>query len=217
MNIIIYGTGSLAKQLYYFLKYDSQYNVVAFCVDKEYLDCLEFCNLPVVTFENIESIYPSYQYEMLITVGYRKMRNRKIIFENVKAKGYELINYIHSSVINHNLILGENNIIYPGCVIEPGVTIGDNNIIWSMSLLSHDVKIGSHNYIAAKCLIGGNCIMDDLCFIGNGTIFVDGLVISKESQIIAGIVVLRKTKESGVYLGNPAKLFKINENGIEIK
>ena len=93
----------------------------------------------------------------------------------------------------------------------------DNNIVWSMSLLSHDVKIASHNYIAAKCLIAGNCKIENLCFIGNGSILIDGLVISNETQIVAGSVVLRKTKENGVYLGNPAKLFKVNENGIEIK
>lgn len=217
MNIIIYGAGPLAKQLFYFLENDSSYNVVAFCTDTQYFDCLEFCGLPVVKFEEVEFIYPSSEYEMLVAVGYKKMRNRKVMFDNAKAKGYKLINYIHSSVISNNLVLGENNIIYPGCVIEPGVVIQNNNIVWSMSLLSHDVKIGSHNYIAAKCLVAGNCIIDDLCFIGNGTIFVDGLVISKESQIIAGSVVLRKTKENGVYLGNPAKLFKINEDGIEIK
>ena len=90
------------------------------------------------------------------------------MYDKAKRKGYKLANFIHESVINNGFSIGENNIIFPGCVIEPFVEIGNNNIVWSMSLLGHDCRVGNHNYISAKCMVAGNAKVSDLCFIGNG-------------------------------------------------
>jgi len=215
-RIVIYGTGPLAKLLYYYLNFDSSYKVTCFCVNAAYISENEFCGLPVVSFEEVEKTYPPTEYEMILAIGYSKMRSRKKLFNDVKAKGYNLANYVHSSVITHDVVMGENNIIFAGCVIEPNVKIGNNNVIWSMTLLGHDCIIGNHNYISAKCLVSGDSQICDLCFIGNGTTMINGLLISNETCVGAASYLRKGTKEQGVYVGNPAKLLKINANGIEL-
>ncbi|MGE4457040.1 MAG: acetyltransferase [Arcobacteraceae bacterium] len=217
MKLVIYGIGPFAKLLHYYLTNDSDYEVVAFCADEAYIKEKEFCGLPIVAFEDVEDIYKPKEYKMLVAVGYSKMRNRKIMFEKAKAKNYALVNYIHSSVINHEIKLGENNIILAGCVIEPNVEIGNNNVIWSMTLLGHDCQIENHNYISAKCLISGDTKIKNLCFIGNGTTMINGLVIENETYLIAGTNLRKSTKEYGMYIGNPAKFLKLNQSGIVIK
>ena len=37
-KLVIFGIGDLAGLLYYYLNNDSNYEVVAFCVDKQYLN-----------------------------------------------------------------------------------------------------------------------------------------------------------------------------------
>lgn len=217
MKLIIYGVGSFAKLLYSYLKNDSAYDVVAFCADKQYINMNQFCGLPLVPFEEVESFYSPRKYKMIVAVGYSKMRNRKIMFDKAVKKKYQLVNYIHSSVISHELKIGSNNIILAGCVIEPEVVIGNNNIVWSMTLLGHDCIIGDHNYISAKCLISGDSKVNDLCFIGNGTTMLNGLVVDSETCIGASTYLRKSTKKYGLYVGNPAKLIKENPNGIEIK
>ncbi len=217
MEVVIYGIGPFAKLLHYYLTNDSDYEVVAFCADEAYIKEKEFCGLPVVAFEEIENIYSPEKYKMLVAVGYSKMRNRKIMFEKAKAKNYVLVNYIHSSVINHELKLGENNIILAGCVIEPNVEIENNNVIWSMTLLGHDCKIENHNYISAQCLIAGDTKIKNLCFIGNGTTMINRVVIENETYLVAGTNLRKNTKEYGMYMGNPAKFLKLNSSGIVIK
>ena len=217
MKLVIYGIGPFAKLLHYYLTNDSDYEVVAFCADEAYIKEKEFCGLPVVAFEEIENIYSPEKYKMLVAVGYSKMRNRKIMFEKAKAKNYVLVNYIHSSVINHELKLGENNIILAGCVIEPNVEIENNNVIWSMTLLGHDCKIENHNYISAQCLIAGDTKIKNLCFIGNGTTMINRVVIENETYLVAGTNLRKNTKEYGMYMGNPAKFLKLNSSGIVIK
>lgn len=217
MKLVIYGIGPFAKLLHYYLTNDSDYEVVAFCADEAYIKEKEFCGLPIVAFEDVEDIYKPKEYKMLVAVGYSKMRNRKIMFEKAKAKNYVLVNYIHSSVINHELKLGENNIILAGCVIEPNVEIENNNVIWSMTLLGHDCKIENHNYISAQCLIAGDTKIKNLCFIGNGTTMINRVVIENETYLVAGTNLRKNTKEYGMYMGNPAKFLKLNSSGIVIK
>ncbi|MET4161018.1 UDP-N-acetylbacillosamine N-acetyltransferase [Marinobacterium sp. MBR-111] len=215
-NLIIYGTGPLAKLLYYYLSDDSEYNVKGFCVNADYISESEFLGLPVVPFEEIEKTYPPTEYGMLLAIGYSKMRVRKKLFNDVKNKGYILVNYVHSSVIKHNVVMGENNIIFAGCIIEPNVKIGNNNIIWSMTLLGHDCIIGNHNYISAKCLISGDSQIFDLCFIGNGATMINGLLVNNETCVGAASYLRKSTDEKGLYVGNPSKLIKYNKNGIEL-
>lgn len=216
MKLIIYGIGPFAKLLYFYLKNDSNYKVVGFCADKKHIQEHFFCGLPIISLENIESSHPPTHYKMIIAVGYSRMRNRKKMFDKVKNKKYEIINYIHSSVVTHNLTIGEGNIILAGCIIEPNVIINNNNVIWSMSLIGHDSTLGSHNYISAKCLISGQTTISNLCFIGNGVTMINGLHIKNETCVGAGAYLRKSTETLGVYVGNPARILKKNPNGIEI-
>lgn len=216
MKIIIYGIGPLSEILYYYLTESEEFQVCAFCADKDFINSDLFLSLPVVPFENVEEQYPSDEYQMIVSVGYSKMRNRKLMYDKAKSKGYTLANFVHRSVTNNCSSIGDNNIIFPGCVVEPFVEIGNNNIVWSMSLLGHNCNVGNHNYISAKCMIAGNVVFSDLCFIGNGVNMINDLNIESESLIVAGSNLRKSTKPFGMYTGNPAKLVKYNYQGIVI-
>ncbi len=219
MKVIIYGLGDFAKLLYFYLKNDSSFEVIAFTADEQFVNNKKtFCDKPLLAFESIENFYPPQDYNMLVCIGYKKMRNRKSLFDKAINKGYNLINYVHSSVKCMNLELGCNNIIFPNVTIEPDVVIGNNNIIWSDTLLGHNSTIGNHIYIAAKVLISGQSKIEDLCFFGNSTSMIDGLKISSESFLVAGSVHFKSTEPYTMYMGNPAKKVRKHEkNGIIIR
>lgn len=216
-KVLIFGTGSLAKTLFEYLRIDNQSEVTAFCVSSEQKTVDTFCDLPVLDFETIQEDYPADAFDIILAIGYKKMRARAFIFNAIKLKGYSLKNYIHPSVIFHNNSIGEGNIILPGCVLEPGAKIGNNNVIWSMTLLGHDCLIGNHNYISAKCLISGDSKIGDMCFVGNGATMINGLIIEDETCVAAATYLRKGTQRQGLYSGNPAKLIKFNHNGIEIR
>ena len=217
MKLVIYGIGPFSELMYHYLCEGDTYEVVAFCADKKFISENSILGVPIVSYEDVEKIYPPEQYKMLVAIGYSVMRDRKIMFDKAKGKGYELINYIHPSVKNYYK-LGENNIILAGSVIEPFVEIGDNNIIWSMTLLGHHCKLGNHNYISAQCLIAGDVTVGDLCFIGNDVNMINSLTIANESYLVAGSNIRKSTKEFGMYIGGSAKYLKSHqETGIIIK
>ena len=119
-KIIIYGISAYAEIMHYKFDKYSDYTVIAFCVD-----------------------------QMFVAIGFSQMRNRKILFDKAKNKGYALVNFISpKAVIHDNLILGENNVIQSSVDIDIFVTIGDNNVFWTGSILGHNLVVGNHNYIS---------------------------------------------------------------------
>lgn len=222
-GIIIYGKGNFAKLMHYYFQYDTKYSkiykVEAFCVDKEYLDCDKFLNLPLISFEEIEYKYSPNQYQALVVIGYSNMRTRKLMFDKIKNKGYECVNYIsEKAMVSKGVTFGENNIILENVVIQPFVRFHDNNIIWSSSVICHEAKIESHSFIAGQCLIGGFTNIRDNCFLGFNTTVIQNLIIERETLIGAKSLLLHDTDEFSKYIGIPAKKISTHESeGINIK
>lgn len=217
-DIIIYGKGDFAKIILHYLQQDSVFNVVAFCVDKAYIDNDTFCDLPLIAFDDIESKYPSDAFKAFVAVGYSNMRARKTMYEKIKTKGYDCINYISSNaLIDSSVEIGENNVILANTVLEAFVKIENNNIIWSSCNICHDVKISSHSFFASQSLIGGFSKIKNNCFIGFNSTVLQNIILEKETLVGAKSLVLKNTQEYTKYMGNPAKnISRHEEEGIRI-
>lgn len=217
-EILIFGIGPFAKLMNYYFENHSNYKVIAFTVNKEYITESIFENKPVIPFENIENIYPSENYKIFSAVGYKNMRNRKKKYNEIKNKNYTMVNFVSSkAVIEKNLVLGENNVIMHNVIIEPFAKIGDNNIFWTSSLICHDCIVGSHNFFASNSTIGGFSEIKNNCFIGFNSTVIDNIKIDDETLIGANSLILKNTEISTKYIGSPAKnIGNHYENGIII-
>lgn len=216
-KIIIYGNGDFAKLMYLYFQSDSGFQVVAFCADKKYIHEREIYGLKVYDFETIEKEFEVERFKMFVAIGYGNMRARERMFYKAKNKGYDLINYVSSTVImSPNINLGENNAILHGVIIEPNVDIGNNNIIWSSTTICHDGRIGDHNFIAAGTVIGGFSKIDDLCFIGFNSTIIQNIHILNESLIGAKSLQLSNTVACSKWVGSPSKIVGYHQEGIKI-
>ena len=72
-KIIIFCVVQIAEVAFFYLKNDSQHEVVAFTVDSDFLKTDKFQNLPVINFEDIEKQYPPNEYKMFIPLSYNKI------------------------------------------------------------------------------------------------------------------------------------------------
>ena len=219
MKIVIYGNSDFAELMSYYFTTDSNYEVVAFCVDKEYLTDSHFLGKPQVAFEDIANLYPSQEFQMFVAVGYKSMRLRTILFDKVKAKGYQCVNYISTKAcIDNSNTFGENNAILHHVVLEPFAKLGDNNIVNTKTLICHHAEIENDCFIAANTTIGGFTTIKDNCFIGFSATVLQKLTIAKETLIAAGALMHSDSKAYTMYAGIPAKEIKQHEqNGILIK
>lgn len=219
MKLVIYGNSDFAELMYYYFTSDSNYEVFGFCVDKEFIKSNKFLGKPLVPFEEVERIFSPSEYKMFVAVGYKNMRLRAKLFEKTIEKKYEHINYISSkSILDESNILGKNNAILHGVVLEPFAKIGDNNIINTNVTICHHSEIMNDCFIAAKSLVGGFTIIKNNCFIGFASTILQKLIIEDETLVAAGSIVNKNSSKFDFLVGSPAKVVSNHkENGIEIE
>lgn len=196
---VIFGAGTLAELVNFYLTHDSTYEVVAFCSENPNSD--SFCGKPLVNFESVENHFFPTNYEMFVAVGYRKMNEiRKIFCEKANSKGYTLLSYISSKATfwNKNNAIGENVFIFENNNIQPFVSIGDGVIMWSGNHIGHHSKIGSYSFLTSHVVISGFCDIGEQNFFGVNSTIVDGTVTGKKSLIGAGALVTKKVLDNQV-------------------
>lgn len=207
-KVVLFGVGQVASRAYYHFTHDSEYEVAAFTVDAAFIQQDRLFDLPVVPFEEVESAYPPSDYAMFLSISSQqvnRLRARK--YEEAKAKGYPLVNYISARAMTWpDLSIGDNCRVQAHTVIEPFAEIGNNVGIGVGNLISHNAVVKAHCTVTHHATILGNAVIEPYCFIGAGAIIRDNVTVAPECVIGAGALILKDTEPKGVYRGNPAVL-----------
>ncbi len=209
-KIVIFGIGDIAQIANYYFEIDSDYEVVAFTVDKAYLTSDLFEGKPVVPFESLQELYPPSDFKMFIATSYslmNKIREQK--FNEAINKGYELVSYISSKCTYLSQYpVGKNCFIFEDNTVQPFVRIGDNVTLWSGNHVGHHSTIQSHNFISSHVVISGHCEIKSNCFIGVNATIHNNVTINRETLVAAGAIISKDSIEKGVYLPAQSSLFK---------
>lgn len=206
-DMVLYGTGVLARYVTKVIEKYDLFNIVSYTADAEYISGHMFLGKPLIPFHEVDNLYPPEEFSMLVLIGYKNMRDRERMFLKARNMGYFLPNCIAGGVnFFDDLQIGENNIIFSGTYIGADARLGSNNIIRPNVYVGHDVTVGDHCYISPGCNIGGGCTLEDMCFLGLGSNITNGLRVSRENLIGAGSLVLKNTEPFGKYVGSPAVL-----------
>jgi sugar O-acyltransferase (sialic acid O-acetyltransferase NeuD family) len=204
-DLVIFGATDLAGMVRYYAMEEHKRNIAAFVVDAGYRTQEQFHGIPVIEWPDLQSRFTPANTDCFIAVGYRVMRRRRAVYEQVLEAGYRCINLVSpSSYVATSVDMGENNLVFPGVVIEPGVQLGVNNIIWSNATICHDTVIGSHNFIAANVTLGGHARVGDGNFIGFSATVLHHTVVGNEVLIGAQTLVRQPTRDLHQYWGVPA-------------
>ncbi len=202
-ELVIFGVSQLASLAHFYFKHDSDYEVVAFTVDKDYLDTKTFEGKPVVAFEEVESHYDPRQYGMFLPISFKKMNYlRREKYEAAKEKGYELASYVSSKATTWpNLDIGDNCFIFEDNTIQPFVKIGNNCTLWSGNHIGHHTVIKNHVFITSHVVISGVCVVEDHCFFGVNATVRDEAHIAEGTLVAMGANILKDTNDYEIHLG----------------
>lgn len=209
-ELIIIGAGEFAEIAYEYFTHDSDYRVVAFSVEKDYIEKEKLYDLPVVPFEELETFYSPDKYKIFVAVTYTKLnRVRTKLYEKAKKKGYSPVSYVSSKAfVWDNTEIGENCFIFENCIIQHNAKIGNNVVLWSGAQILHGSIIKDNCFLSGNVGISGMCKIEENSFIGINSCVIDHLKIAKDCIIGAGAVVINDTEEGKIYVGNPAKPLK---------
>jgi sugar O-acyltransferase (sialic acid O-acetyltransferase NeuD family) len=217
-KLIIFGAGDIARLAHYYFTHDSEHEVIAFAVDKQYRVTDKLFDLPVLDFEDVPAAYKSSEYKMFVALSYAKMNKvRAAKCKMVKELGYELVSYVSSKctyLSEHPA--GENCFILEDNTIQPFVKLGSNITLWSGNHIGHDAIIEDNCFITSHVVVSGHVHIKQNCFIGVNATLRDSITIDQETLIGAGSIIMKDTVEQGVYLPERAKLFHKKSSEIDM-
>jgi sugar O-acyltransferase (sialic acid O-acetyltransferase NeuD family) len=206
-KVIIFGVQDFASLAHFYLRHDSQHEVVAFAVTRQYMpEERIFEGLPVVPFEEAEDTYDPREFFFFAPMSHRRMnRLRESIYNQIKDKGYPLISYVSSkATVFEGTSMGDNCFILEDNTIQPFTSIGNNVVMWSGNHIGHHSVIKDHVLFTSHVVLSGHCVVEPFCFFGVNSTIRDGIRIAEGSLIGMSASVLKDTEPWGVYKGNPA-------------
>lgn len=206
--LVIIGAGEFAEIAYEYFTFDSEYDVVAFAVDPEFLHKgSELHGIPVVNFLNLPQSHPPESHDVFVAIPASNLnQTRADLFTRAKNMGYTCATYLSSKAfVWRNASIGENCFIFEGNVVQPFVTIGDNCILWSGNHIGHRTQIHNHVFVSSHVVISGYCNIGSYSFLGVNSTLNDHVSIA-EHCIVGAAAHMNKDGKSGlVYSGSPAR------------
>jgi sugar O-acyltransferase (sialic acid O-acetyltransferase NeuD family) len=200
-DVVLFGLGDFARIARVYLTEDSPHRVVAFSANERYVQSDELDGVPVVPFETLEQTHPPDGHAMFVAIGFSGVNKaRRDVYDQCKARGYELITYVNSRATRWGKVaLGDNCFVFEENVIQPNVRIGNDVILWSGNHIGHDSTIEDHVFIASHAVISGNVTIGESSFVGVNATFRDGIKVAPRCVIGAGALIMKDTSEGEVF------------------
>ena len=93
-------------------------------------------------------------------------------------------------------------------VINPAANIGKHCIINTSAVVEHDNRISDFVHVSVGAKLGGTVSIGEHTWVGIGANVSNNVSICDHCMIGAGTVVIHDIKESGTYVGVPARKIK---------
>ena len=220
-KLIIVGDSGFAEIAHEYFDADSNYDVVAFSVERDYLKKEELRGLPVAPFEELEMQFDPTTHEVYVAATYTQLNRLRTRLSSVaKEKGYKLASYISSrAFVWPNVDMGEHCFIFEDNTVQPFVKVGDNVVLWSGNHVGHHSIIRDNCFISSHVCISGFCDIGENSFIGVNATLANNVTLGKDNWIGPHIVIMKDTEAGALFKTaqpEPAKIsttrfFKIKE------
>jgi sugar O-acyltransferase (sialic acid O-acetyltransferase NeuD family) len=204
-KLVIGGDTAFAEIAYEYFTHDSEYEVVGFTVEREYLQRETLFGLAVVAFEDLEQHFAPSEHSIYVASVYTQLnRLRTRLSKESKAKGYTLASYVSSrAFVWPNVELGEHCFIFEDNTVQPFVRVGDNVVMWSGNHIGHHSTIRDNCFISSHVVISGFVDVGENCFLGVNATIANNLAIGRDCWVGPGTSVLKDVPEA-VFI-KPAK------------
>jgi sugar O-acyltransferase (sialic acid O-acetyltransferase NeuD family) len=215
-EVVIFGTGNVARLVHFFLTNDSDFKVAAFTINSAYIKESNYLGLAVTGFESIVETHPPDKYDMFVAIGAQDRNEvRERVYNEVKAKGYKLISYISSKAEYWpDLKFGENVFIIQASSIEPFVEIG-NNVALIGTRVGQNVKIEDNCFISTAT-IGSDVCVGQNAFIGINALINPYIKVGTKSIIGAGSIIVKEVEDYAVYTAPAARKSDVDSRRLRI-
>ena len=201
-NVVIIGASGHGKVIADIIVSNSD-KVVGFLDDNEEVQGKSILGFPVL---GKVSDYKKYNdCEFVIAIGNPYIRKK--IAEMLNVKWHTAI-HPRAVVSQLGVEIGEGTVVMANAVINPDSKIGKHCIINTSVVVEHDNVLADYVHISPNAALAGIVTVGECTHIGAGTSTKQMVNIAPNCVIGAGSVVVKDIKESGTYVGVPARKIK---------
>jgi sugar O-acyltransferase (sialic acid O-acetyltransferase NeuD family) len=202
-RLVLIGDSAFAEVAYEYFTWDSEYEVVAFAVERAFRKRDEFQGRPLIDFEELPKLYSPDKHHFFASLGYRSCnRLRTRLYQTAKSLGYTPASYISNrSSVWRDVELGEHCFIFENNVLQPRVKIGSNVVMYGGNHIAHHSRVGSNCYISSHVVISGYVEVGESCFLGVNSTIANNLTVGADCTIGAGALVLSDVPPRKVVVG----------------
>lgn len=144
------------------------------------------------------------EWDIFVAIGDNITREK--ILTDLEDKEATIPILIHpNTIIGSEVELDAGTIIMAGVIVNCSSKIGKGCIINTGVTIDHDNLIEDYVHISPGAHLAGTVKVGIRCWLGIGSIISNNITLHKDSKIGAGAVVVKDTKEVGVYIGVPAR------------
>lgn len=150
--------------------------------------------------------------DLAVTIAIGSPTTVKKIVEKISNDRISFPNLIAPDVIvidPETFQIGKGNIVKDHSSFSCDVAIGDFNVFNGSDFFGHDAKVGNFNCFMPSIRVSGEVKIGECNFFGVGSIILQQIKIGNNIRLGAGAVLMTKPKDGTLYIGNPAKKFKI--------
>ena len=200
-ELVIFGVGQIGEIAHFYFKHDSDYDVVAFTVDQEFLSEDRFGHLPVLAFEEVAEVFPPAEHKMFVAISYNKLnRARAEKCTAARSAQYDLASYLSSkATVWPEFQHGDNCFVLEDNTIQPFARLGRNVTLWSGNHIGHHSTIEDNVFVSSHVVVSGNVVVGESSFLGVNATIRDGVRIGGRNVIGAGGLIVQDTEEESVY------------------
>lgn len=206
MNLAIYGTGGAGKEVYeLFENYKEmreQWDNILFIDDTKPAGVFRGCEM--VPFEAFSEKYCPEEVKIVIANG--EPKNRMVMAERVREKGYHLATVIHPlAMVSSHAKIGEGVFLQDYVCVSADAEVEDNVFVNGRTIIGHDVHVGENCQISSHVAIGGSSKIGNNVYIGLASAIRDHITVGQGAVISMGAIVMKNVSEERVVMGNPAR------------
>jgi sugar O-acyltransferase (sialic acid O-acetyltransferase NeuD family) len=200
-KLIIGGDSAFAEIAYEYFTHDSDYEVVAFAVEEQFIQRESVFGLPVVAFETLEQHFDPSTHSVYVACVYTQLnRLRTRLAAAAKAKGFALASYVSSrAFLWRNVEVGEHCFIFEDNVVQPFVRVGNNVVMWSGNHIGHHSTIRDNCFISSHVVISGFVDVGENCFLGVNSTIVNNVEIGRDCWLGPNTIIVKSAPEATLF------------------
>lgn len=133
---------------------------------------------------------------------HQKITNPLVSFPNIIDPGFVIDDPKTFSIGHGNIIKGRS-------AVTTNVRIGNFNMLNGNVIIGHDTTIGDYNVMMWGVHVSGEVSIDKRNLLGTFSFIKQRLKVGDDVTLSPLSALLTKPKDGGLYIGNPAKIFRL--------